>query len=87
MTLYPWQRFTTWLGVPGNRRRFAIGAISVSAVIVAVLFFSQLDFLLRLFGSKAEVTGPQVIFNGTDWAGGTHTGTKVDGNNLTIKLP
>ncbi|OGB73533.1 hypothetical protein A3K24_01610 [candidate division Kazan bacterium RIFCSPHIGHO2_01_FULL_44_14] len=63
MTLYPWQRFTTWLGVPGNRRRFAIGAISVSAVIVAVLFFSQLDFLLRLFGSKAEVTGYQDDLN------------------------
>ena len=50
-----WQRFTIWLAVPGNPRRLTIGAVSIVAVIVAVLFFSQLDFLLRLFGIRAAI--------------------------------
>ncbi|OGB73475.1 hypothetical protein A3K24_01280 [candidate division Kazan bacterium RIFCSPHIGHO2_01_FULL_44_14] len=70
-------------------RGFKIGLtiFAAVAVILLVLFGRQIVDWIKLFGSKAEVTGPQVIFNGTDWAGGTHTGTKVDGNNLTIKLP
>jgi len=70
-------------------RGFKIGLtiFAAVAVILLVLFGRQIVDWIKLFGSKAEVTGPQVIFNGTDWAGGTHTGTTVDGNNLTIKLP
>ena len=72
-------------------RGFKIGLMifAAVAVVLLVLFGRQIVDWIKLFGSKAEVTGgPQVIFNNADWAGGTHTGTTVDENgNLTIELP